>query len=129
MFWPLQGETHVQKRVTFDRYRELLCNHIATELQEANNITCLVRDFKDPMEEFKKQKPTMPTNDDGSIKDMNELSAIDQMILKEEVKIFSTSLKLIKNNIQRVYGIIWGQRTSGLQGAIRTEEEFIKKRE
>ena len=125
----LQGETHVQKRVTFDRFRELLCNYIAIELQEADNITCLVQDFKDPIQEFEKDKPKMPTNDEGKEKELKDLSPIDQMILKEEVKNYSTSVKLIKTNIQRVYGMIWGQCTSGLQGAIRSEEEFIKKRE
>ena len=125
----LQGEIHVQKRVSFDRFRDLLCNHIATELQEANNLTCLVRDFKDPIREFEKNKPEMPKRADGSDKDMDNLSAIDQMILKEEVKNYSTSLKVIKTNVQRIYGIIWGQCTAGLQGAIRTKEEIIKRRE
>ena len=64
----LQGKTHVQKRVTFDRFRELLCNYIGTELQEADNITCLVRDFKDPIAEFEKDKPSMPKKVDDTEK-------------------------------------------------------------
>ena len=62
-------------------------------------------------------------------KEMTDLSVIDQMILKEEVKGFSNSLMIIRTNIQRVYGLIWGQCTSGLQGAIRSNKEFVKKRE
>ena len=60
---------------------------------------------------------------------MKDFPAIDQMILKEEVKGFSNSLKIIRTNIQRLYGLIWCQCTSGLQGTIRTCEDFIKKRE
>ena len=101
-----------------------MCNYIATELSEADNVVCLVRDFKDPITEFEKDKPSMPKNTDGSKKELKDMSVIDQMILKEEVKGFSNSLKIIKTNIQRIYGLIWGQCTAGLQDTIRTDEEF-----
>ena len=55
----LQGETHVQKRVSYDKFRDLLCNYVATELNEANNVTCLIRNLEDPVEKFEKNKPMM----------------------------------------------------------------------
>ena len=55
----LQGETNVQKRVSYDKFRDLLCNYVATELNEANNVTCLIRNLEDPVEKFEKNKPKM----------------------------------------------------------------------
>ena len=110
----LQGETHVQKRVSYDKFRDLLCNYVATELNEANNVTCLIRNLEDPVEIFEKNKPKMEKKVDGSDKKLSDLTEIDQMILKENVKNYTTGLKNIKTNSQRIFGLIWGQCTSGL---------------
>ena len=52
----LQGEVHVQKRVNFDRFRDLLCNYVTTELKEADNVTCMIRDFEDPIVKYEKNE-------------------------------------------------------------------------
>lgn len=62
----MQGETHVQKRVSFERFRDLLCNYVATQLVEANNVACLIRNLEDPISKYKNNKPQMDKNPDGS---------------------------------------------------------------
>ena len=119
----MQGERHVQKRVSFDRFRDLLCNYVATQLVEANNVTCLIRNLEDPIRKYKNNKPQMDKNSDGSDKKLADLSEIDQLILKESVKSYASGLKNIETNSQRIFGIIWGQCTSGLQAAIRAESD------
>ena len=79
----MQGETHVQKRLSLDKFRDLLCNYITTKLVEANNVTCLIRDLVDPVSKYKANKSTIDKKEDGiTDKKLVNLSEIDQMILK-----------------------------------------------
>ena len=107
----LQGEVHVQKRVKFDHFRDLLCNYVTTELKELDNVTCLIRDFEDPIVKYEKKKPKLEMDVDGKTK---KLDTIEELLLYEKVKGYSIRLKIIRSNIQIIFGLIWGQCTSGL---------------
>ena len=85
-----------------------MSNFIAKELKEADNVTCLIREYKDPMEKYETEKSSIPDKDDGTKQKLEDLDPIEQMILKEKVKAYTYSLKLIQTNVQRMYGYIWG---------------------
>ena len=56
-----------------------------------------------------------------------EAGLVDEMILLEEVKDYVARVHAVNTNINKVYALVWGQCTDGLQEAIRLKTDFGKK--
>ena len=101
-----------------------------SNLKEGGDLTPFFQDLKDPIPEFNSlYKPSPPTtldevdqdenagNDDDSI-DSAEL-ALERDIYKEEVKAFVARRNLLKRNMRKLFGLIWGQCSSALQAKVK----------
>ena len=51
------------------------------------------------------------------------------MIQDQEIKQFVCKKQTLKNNINKIYAIVWGQCISGVQSVLKGEEDFEKRKE
>jgi hypothetical protein len=106
--------------VTFDIFREKLETYILRELKEANDVLPAVRELTCPKSSIDAQEP----------KDLSEAemkSAVKTMILQQEVKEFLLRKKTIQNNLDKIYGLVWGQCSQSLQSVMKGDVEYKEK--
>ena len=126
------GLKHEQfdKKVPFQVFMDKLSTFSISNLKEGGDLTPFFQELKDPIPEFNSlYKPSPPTtldeveedenagNDDDSI-DSAEL-ALERDIYKEEVKAFVARRNLLKRNMRKLFGLIWGQCSSALQAKVK----------
>ena len=106
-------------KVTFTTFQEKLKVYALTNFKEARDMISIIESFEDPLAEIKKDEPT----------DLTEVEKANQVTLwfkQERVKEYLIRLKTLKNNKESLYGLIWGQCSSGLQEVLKQEEDFYK---
>ena len=113
----------ITKKLTFDAFREKLTTYVNKEFSHATDVVCIVKHLKDPNGTFDdKNKPT-------KLSDENQKSPIERMIQDQEIKQFVYKKQTLKNNINKIYAIVWGQCTSGVQSVLKGEEDFEEREE
>ena len=55
------------------------------------------------------------------------LGSIEEMILKEEVKDYVQRKRMLKATVTKLYAIIWGQCSDGVQSLLRLYLKFEKR--
>ena len=108
------------KKVHFQVFMEKMGNYVISNLKDGGDIQSIFHDLKDPTENFlQTHKPVKPPQDEfGGIDD------VDKEIYKEEVKQFVQRKINLRRNIEKSYGLIWGQCSSGLKQYIKGLETF-----
>lgn len=113
------AETHLNKRVGFVRFKDLLATYIVKSMKDGVLIVTALDKNLDPVAEFDRNfrermsKGTAPT-----------AGTIEDMILREEVKEFVTRKRGLEMNITKIFALVWGQCTEPLQATIRLQEEY-----
>ena len=117
----LPAETHIKARVGYNKFRDLLRTYIAKHFRDAVEIANAVQTLVDPVQAFNdKHRPEEPIK-------KPESGSIDEMIMREVVKDYVIRLKGVQANVTKMYAIIWGQCSEGLQSAIRMDSAFDEK--
>ena len=73
-------------------------------------------DKKDPIDAFKKSQ--RPTALDENADD------VDKEIFKESIKQYVSMEKNARRNLQKTYGLMWGQTSSALRSTLRGLDDF-----
>ena len=77
------------------------------------------RKMQNPTKTFRaKYKPSAPTESSDTV---------DKDIYKEEVKLFVSREINLRRNIEKIFGLVWGQCSSALQSNIKAISEFEDK--
>ena len=88
-----------------------------SNFKDGGDIQPLFVDLVDPTKEFQnKNKPVKPEDDNN---EENAADEVDQEIYKEEVKQFVQRKMSLRRNLEKTYGLIWGQCSAGLQAYIK----------
>ena len=103
------------KKVQFQVFLEKLGTYIVSNLKDGGDIQPLYANLVDPNDNFTvKYKPTKPDHDASG-----EMDEVDLEIYREEVKQFVQRKTNMRRNLEKTYGLIWGQCLAGLQTYIK----------
>ena len=99
------------KKVSFQEFTDKVENYVVANFKDGGDIQPLFVDLIDPTGEFQvKNKPIKPkTNEDDENPD-----EVDLEIYKEEVKQFVQQKMNLRRNLEKSYGLIWGQCSASL---------------
>ena len=102
---------HFDKKVSFQEFTDKVANHVVPNFKDGGDIQPLFMDLIDPTREFQvKNKTIKPeTNEDEENSDK-----VDLEIYKEEMKQFVQRKMNLRRNLEKSYGLIWGQCSAGL---------------
>ena len=110
----LQSEKF-NKKVQFQVFLEKLGTYIVSNLKDGGDIQPLYTTLSDPNENFaSKHKPIKPESNETG-----ELDEVDPEIYRKEVKQFVQRKINMRRNLEKAYGLIWGQCSAGLQAYIK----------
>ena len=113
---------NMNKKVSYDRFLEKLAIYVVNELK---NGVSLVEVSKNPnaktIENFEKE------NKPKELRDEDKKSTVDIETHKEETKECVKDLKLLKSNLKKFYGIVFGNCTESVHTMIRTDSECEEK--
>ena len=99
------------KKVQFQVFMEKMDTYVISNLKDGGDIQCIFTDMKDPTDVFQEaNKPVKPAKDD-----FGGVDEVDQEIYKEEVKQFVQRKINLRRNIEKCFGLVWGQCSSGLK--------------
>ena len=105
------------KKVSFQEFIDKVSNYVVSNFKDGGDIQPLFVDLIDPTKEFQtKNKPVKPEEVD---EEENPTDEVDQEIYKEEVKQFVQRKMNLRRNLEKSYGLIWGQCSVGLQAYIK----------
>ena len=108
----------VELKKSFDVFREKQINYTIKYLKNYKYVLVLVQDTKNPKASFEtKNEPTH----------LNEAEAnydVKKAILASRVRYCIYREARLVSNMNKIYGIIWGQCTPGLQSVLKGNEEF-----
>ena len=103
------------KKVQFQVFLEKLGTYIVSNLKDGGDIQPLYATLTDPSENFtSKYKPIKPEYDD-----IGEVDEVDMEIYREEVKQFVQRKINMRRNLEKTYGLVWGQCSAALQTYIK----------
>ena len=108
------------KKVVYSTFIDKLKNYVLVNFSEANDIIPILEHRKDTIDNVKGERPKDLESDEKD-------SDVAKMIMAEEVKEHVKRLRVLRNNKQTLYGVIWGQCSSGLQEVIKGDEEYVNK--
>ena len=104
-------------KVIFSTFTDQLKNYVLSNLVDAQDIVPIVENLIDTTADVLSEEPVDP-------KDKAKTNMIKQWLKQEEVKAFVNCLKTLRDNKQTLFGLIWGQLSSGLQEALKGEDEY-----
>ena len=115
----LPTEGYMTKRVTFEKFQELMVTYAVKKYTEAasTEISEAIRDLKDPVNLY-------VTNKMPKIDAKIEKGSVEKMILKEEVREFVRVKNMVISSVNKLFALIWGQCTDGLKSILKMDVEY-----
>ena len=105
------------KKVLFQEFVDKVSNYVVSNFKDGRDIQPLFVILIDPTKEFqRKNKPVKPEEDNSN---ENPMDKVDQEIYKEEVKQLVQRKMNLRRNLEKSYGLIWGQCSAGFQAYIK----------
>ena len=99
------------KSPSFENFIEKVCTYVISTYKDGADLKPLFRKMKDPVDDFKtKEKPVKPAN--GS-------DDVDNDIYREEIKLYVTRTTNLRRNMDKSFGLVWGQCSNQLQAIIK----------
>ena len=99
------------KKVQFQIFLDKLGTYIISNLKDGGDIQPLYANLTDPNDNFiTKYKPAKPDRNEAG-----EVDEVDMEIYREEVKQFVQRKTNMRRNLEKAYGLVWGQCSAGLQ--------------
>ena len=107
---------YFDKNVSFQEFTDKVANYVVSNFKDGGDIQPLFVDLIDPTRGFQtKNKPVKLE----SGQDEEDTDEVDQEIYKEEVKHFVQRKMNLRRNLEKSYGLIWGQYSTSLQAYIK----------
>ena len=113
-------ETHIEAKVSFTKFKDLLTNYIVKTMPDSTEIINSLTDGSDPVGAFEKKNAALLTGN------APQPGTIADMVLKEEIKSYVARKRNITANVHKLFAIIWGQCTDTLQSVIKLHHEYEK---
>lgn len=108
----------IDKKVTFEIFREKMCSQIERKMEFGTEILGLVKDYENVLETLKQINfPSTLSVDEAK----NE---IEVSILKEEISLHAKKKVKMKAHIQSIYAKLWGQCNEELQNTIKCLKHY-----
>ena len=104
-------------KVAFTTFIDKMKNYVLTEFEDGKDMMPILEHLTDPKDRVLKEEPTELTPEEAK-------SEVKRWIKQEKVKQYIKRLNSLDSNKKKLYALIWGQITTGLQEALKGEDEF-----
>jgi hypothetical protein len=111
----------LDKKVSFEVFLEKVTDYILREFTNPRDIVGSIRDMKDPSINFKKHN--LPKN----LTTKQKESDVEVAIQAQRIKLYAAREADMKNNMDKVYGIVKGQCSMSLRTVIKQDAVFDEK--
>ena len=111
----------IDKRHTYEKFKDKLINYVGREFKNADDILPMLREGINPKTDFETKHLSKPL----SAADAN--NEIKEALLKERIKIYIAREPQLKQNVTKLYNVVWGQCTDQLQSAINYQSNYEEK--
>ena len=107
------------KKVPFDIFIEKVMNYVITNFKNGGDLKPLFRKLTNPKEAFEKKH---------KIKDLRESPTdIDRSIHAEKIKQYIKKEEILDNNMEKLFGVVWGQCSTMLHTYLKSLSDFEDK--
>ena len=106
------------KKLPFSQFVEKVHYYVISNYKDGGDLKAVFKKLQDPMREFEAKH--MPS----AIEDPND---IQKEIQKERVKQYVAREMLLKSNMVKVYGLVWGQCSAALQSYVKGLDSYEEK--
>ena len=103
------------KKVQYQVFIEKVTNYVISNLKDGGDIQTVYTELKDPTNNFQEQNKPIKLLPD----DFGGIDEVHQEIYKEEVKQFVQQKINIRRNVEKSYGLVWGQWSADLKQYIK----------
>ena len=111
----------MSKKVPFHQFIEKVYFYIVTNFKDGGDLYPLFHGLSDPINTLlKKHKPTKPIKKEEG----EPMDDVDMEIYKEEIKQFVQRKMNLRRNMEKTYGLVWGQCSTALQSFIKGISDF-----
>ena len=110
---------------TYDEFCEKLLNYVTATFTKGNDLHCVIKENKCPIKNIEDAVPKSTLNPNSTA----TKKEVKKYILQEKVKRYINRLELVRDNMKKLYAVVWGQCTTSLQSMIRGNKDFEDKDE
>lgn len=96
-------------------------NYALTNFKNGKDIMPLFTDMKDPMPSFKNKHKTK------TISEEDKKDSVEVDIYQEKIKMYVSREHTVSKNVEKAYGLMWGQCSAALQVRIEGCNNFKNK--
>ena len=124
----------MDKKVTFEVFREKVCNHIERTMKYGQEVSGIVKNYEDVVATYTINKrprelvgsTPAPGASQAEIEAAALLapSTVDLAIQKEEVRLYVTKKSILASNVNTIFAKVWGQCSEGLQNMIKYSDKY-----
>ena len=118
----LKTEKLVYKR-TFEVFKDRLSTYVLSEFTNAKDILPVLKKMIDPMSTFKLNNTPAELSDEDSKK------SVEQAMQTHRIKLYIAREMNLKDNMDKLYGVVTGQCSHALLSILENDEDFIDKDE
>lgn len=113
----------ISKKAPFAMFREKLADYVIKTLTHPDDVFKIIKKMEDPEAKFEKEHmPTDLTNEEAK-------SMAKKSIFEQKCKLYVAREQTMKSNKSKIYSLIWGQCSPGLQAIIQGDKDFVTKEE
>ena len=107
-------------KVVYSTFAKKIKNYVLTNFDNAGDLVPIIEELRDTTKDVLSEEPS-------NLESGDEDNLVKKWLKQEQVKRYWNKLLSLKNNKQSLYGLVWGQLSSGLQESIKGEKGFNKK--
>lgn len=104
-------------KVVYTSFVKKLKNYVLSNFDNAKDVIPIIKEMQDTTEEVRNDVPLGLKSEDAN-------NIVQKWIKQEQVKHYFRRFELPRNNKETLYGVVWGQCSSGLQEAIKSKLEY-----
>ena len=104
-------------KMIYSPFVEKLKNYILSNLDDAKDVVPIVEELRDTTQDVIDDEPV-------ELEPRYEKSQVKVWLKQEEVKRHVKRLNNLRNNKETIYGLVWGQCSTGLQAAIKADSDY-----
>ena len=114
-----------------------MCQYIMKNFTNPNDVVGFVKDMENQEKKLLMQTPRTsevekeidglgldPVNDKDIISDMKSST---KELYSEDLKIFAARCRTLKDNITKIWGLVWGNCSTASQSELMRQDEFEEK--
>ena len=104
-------------KVIYSSFIDKLKNYVLSHFDDAKDVVPIIEELRDPTQEVIDNEPI-------ELVGTQKTNQIKIWMKQEEVKQHVKCINNLKNNMETLYALVWGQCTTGLQEAIKADPDY-----